>query len=85
MEKITFTDPDTQETIEFYCLEQTTINNQSYILVTEDEDGDSEAYILKETSSEGEETVYEMVEDDAELEALGKVFVELMEDVDLEF
>jgi len=36
-------------------------------------------------SSEGEETVYEMVEDDAELEALGKVFVELMEDVDLEF
>ncbi|MBO5302715.1 MAG: DUF1292 domain-containing protein [Lachnospiraceae bacterium] len=85
MEKITFTDPDTQEAIEFFCLEQTTINNQSYILVTEDEDGDSDAYILKETSTEGEETVYEMVEDDAELEALGKVFVELMEDVDLEF
>ncbi|MBO5373605.1 MAG: DUF1292 domain-containing protein [Lachnospiraceae bacterium] len=85
MEKIKFTEPDTQEIIEFFVLEQTKINNESYILVTEDEDGDSDAYILKETSSEGEETVYEMVEDDTQLEALGKVFAELMEDVDLEF
>lgn len=85
MEKIRFTDPKTQETTEFFCLEQTQINNQNYILVTEDEEGDAEAYILKETFSEGEETVYEIVDDDAELEALGKVFVELMEDVDLEF
>ena len=45
MEKITFTDPDTQEETEFFCLEQTQINNQNYILVTEEEDGDSEAYI----------------------------------------
>lgn len=85
MEKITFKAPDTQEEIQFFCLEQTTINNQNYLLVTEDEEGDSDAYILKEISSEGEETVYEMVEEDAQLTAIGKVFSELMEDVDFEF
>ena len=85
MEKILFTDPGTQEQIEFFCLEQTQINNQNYLLVTEDEDGDSEAYILKETASEGAETVYEMVDEDGELNAIGKVFAELMEDVDFEY
>lgn len=85
MEKIKFTDPDTREIIEFFCLEQTQINNQNYLLVTEEEDGDSEAYILKELSSAGKETVYEMVERDEELQAIGKVFAELMEDVDLEY
>ena len=84
-EKITFTDPDTQEETEFFGLEQTQINNQNYILVTEEEDGDSEAYILRETSFGQGETVYEMVDEDAELEAIGKVFAELMEDVDLEY
>ena len=29
--------------------------------------------------------MYEMVDEDAELEAIGKVFAELMEDVDLEY
>ncbi len=85
MGKIIFTAPDTQEKIEFFCLEQTRINNQNYLLVTEDEDDDAEAYILKETFSEGEEAVYEMVEDGEELEAVGKIFAELMEDVDLEY
>lgn len=86
MEKIIFVDPDTQESTEFFCLEQTQINNQNYLLVTEDEDGDSDAYILKEISSEGEDTLYIMVEDEKELEAIGKVFAELLdEDVDLEY
>lgn len=85
MEKIKFTDPVTQEITEFFCLEQTKINNQNYLLVTEDEDGDSDAYILKEIASDGEESVYEMVEEDAELEAVGRIFSELMEDVDFEF
>lgn len=85
MEKIKFTAPDTKEVLEFYCLEQTQINNQNYLLVTEDEDGDSEAYILKETFSEEEETIYEMVEEDAEFAAIAKVFAELMEDVDFEY
>lgn len=85
MEKIKFLNPETQEETEFFCLEQTKINNQNYLLVTEDEEGDSEAYILKETASKGEETVYEMVDQDEEIEAIGKVFAELIEDVDLEY
>lgn len=85
MEKIKFNSPVSQEIKEFFCLEQTKINNQNYLLVTEEEDGDSEAYILKETSSEDEETVYEMVEEDAEFEAIAKVFTELMDDVDFEY
>ncbi len=85
MEKIKFTDPVTQEITEFFCLEQTKINNQNYLLVTEEENGDSDAYILKETSVGEEESVYEMVEEDAELEAVAKIFAELIEEVDLEF
>ena len=82
MDKVKFVAPDKKEAAEFFCLEQTQINNQNYLLVTEDEDGDSDAYILKEISSEGEDTVYEMVEEDAELEAIGKIFSELIEDVE---
>lgn len=85
MEKIKFTDNKTKETTEFFCLEQTQINGYNYLLVTEAEDGDSDAYILKESSSEGEEAMYEMVENDSELEAIGRVFAELMEDIDLEY
>lgn len=85
MDKIRFKASDMQEEVSFFCLEQTTINNQNYLLVTEDEEGDSDAYILKEISSEGEETVYEMVEEDAQLAAIGRVFAELMEDVDFEY
>lgn len=85
MEKVKFIDPETKEEIEFFCLDQTQINNQNYLLVTEDEEGDSTAYILKETSAEGEEVVYDMVEDEQEMEALAKVFAELVEDVELEY
>ena len=85
MEKVKFNSPVSQEIKEFFCLEQTKINNQNYLLVTEDANGDSEAYILKETSSEDEETVYEMVEEEAEFEAIAKVFTELMDDVDFEY
>ena len=81
-----FTDPDTNESAEFYVLEQTTIRGINYLLVTVDEEGDSDAFILKETQNEDDHnTIYEMVEDDKELEALAKIFAELMEDVDIEF
>ena len=84
MEKVGFTDPVDGETVEFYVLEQTKINGYNYILVTEDEDGDCECYIMKESESpESEESTYEMVEDDNELNALAKVFAEIMEDVDI--
>ena len=85
MEKIKFTDPDTGECLEFYVLEQTRINNRDYLLVTVDEGGDSDAFVLKDLSEDTEkEAVYEIVEEEAELEAIAKVFSEMLEDVDIE-
>lgn len=85
MEKVKFTAPDSGESIEVFCLEQTRINDQNYLLVAEEEDGDSEAYILKETSTEGDEALYAIVEDDDEFQAIARVFSELLEDVDFEY
>ena len=86
MEKIAFQLPDSQDTVDFFVLEQTRINGADYILVTDAEDGDGEALILKDLSEDGEqEAVYEIVEDDDELEALSVIFGEMLEDVDLTF
>ena len=86
MEKIVFQLPDSQETVDFFVLEQTRINGADYILVTDAEDGDGEALILKDLSEDGEqEAVYELVDDDDELEALSVIFGEMLEDVDLTF
>ncbi len=72
------------EDLELYVLEQTMIAGHMYLLVTEDEDGDGEAMILKDLSADGdEEAVYEFVEDDDELNAVGAVFADLLDDVDL--
>ncbi len=81
MEKIKFTDPDTQEVVEFAVEEETQLNGIRYLLVSEgEEDGDCEAYILKEISTDDEEVVYQMVEDDVEFSALAKIFSELTDE-----
>ena len=85
MEKVIFTDPETKEQIEFYVLEETQINGNKYLFVTEEEDGDSDAYILKEVADENEDIISEMVEEEKELTALGKVFAELIDDADIEY
>lgn len=85
MEKIKFTFEETKEEVEFFVLEQTKINGNSYILVTDSEDDEAECLILKDTSAAQEqESLYEIVEDDVELSAVLKVFEELLEDIDIE-
>ena len=84
MEKISFQIPDSDETVEFYVVEQTRINGVNYILVTEEEDGDSDAYILKDVSDENDpQASYEMVESEEELEYMSKIFASILEDVDI--
>ena len=84
MEKIKFTLTD-DETVEFFVLEQTVIGGVSYILVTESDEDEAEALILKDLSGQGEEeALYEVVEDDGELEAVSKVFKEMLEDVEID-
>ena len=50
----------------------------------EEEEEDSVAYILKEVQTENEDVIYAMVEDDVELNAISKVFAEILDDVDIE-
>ena len=85
MEKIIFKVPETNEELEVYVLEQTCINGVTYLLVTEEESEDSVAYILKEIETEQDEVICAMVEDDVELEAISKVFAEILEDVSIEY
>ena len=86
MQKIKFTDPQTNDVVEFAVEEETTLNGTRYLLVSEgEESGDCEAYILKEIADENDDVVYEMVEDDKEIAALGKVFAELIDDADIEY
>lgn len=85
MEKIIFTFEDTKENIEFFVLEQTRVNGNNYILVTDSEEDEAECLILKDMSAaEDKESLYEIVEDEVELSAVLKVFEELLEDVDIE-
>ena len=86
-EKITFTVEETGEEVELYVVEETRISGVNYLLVTDsaDETEDGEAYILKDVSDEADtDAIYEMVEDEEELNAVSKVFGELLEDIALE-
>ncbi len=87
MEKVKFTDPETQEVIEFIVEEETQLNGTKYLLVSEDaEDGTLDAYILKAVVDQNDEVLYEVVEDEVEFMALAKVFAELTdEETDIEY
>ncbi len=84
MDKISFVMTD-GEAVDFFVLEQTVLQGITYLLVTDQEDGDGEAWILKDLSEDGdEEAVYEMVDDDEELDAVAAVFETMLEGIDLE-
>lgn len=84
MEKIKFTFADMDETVEFFVLEQTRISGINYILVTDSDEDDAEALILRDQSEDGDqEALYEIVDDDEELEAVSKVFSQMLDDVDI--
>ena len=77
---------DEGEEIPFYIIEQTTLAGKDFLLVTDsdtDED-EAEVYIMQEIRDQDYQTVYEFVEDEAQLEALSKVFAELLDDVDIQ-
>ena len=83
MEKISFAG-NNGDNIEFYVIEKTTLGGVDYMLVTESEEGDSDAYVLKDVSSaEDGEGIYEIVDDENELKAVGQVFQSLLDDIDI--
>ena len=88
MEKLTFVTED-QESVDFYIIEETRVNGINYLLVTEsedEEDEEEEESPTEETESKGEAepAVYEFVESEEELDAVSRIFAELLEDMDLE-
>lgn len=81
---ITLTTDDGEE-VDFYVLEETKINGESYLLVSDSEEEDGECYLLKDKSKiEDAEAAYEFVDDDSELLYLSKIFEELLGDTDVE-
>lgn len=78
---ITLTTED-GEKVTFYVLEETKINGEEYLLVTDSKEEDGECYLLRDTSSpEDPEASYEFVEDDFQLDCLSSLFNELMSDL----
>ena len=71
--------------VEFYVEEQTKVNGINYILVTDSMEEEADAYILKDLSAETDtDANYVMVEDDVELEAISQIFMQMLDDVDIE-
>ncbi len=71
---------------EFSVLEQTTLGGINYLLVADDADEEGAFLVLKEDNdiNSNEMVTFNIVEDERELEAVVKIFDELLEDVDLE-
>jgi hypothetical protein len=87
-ESISFLTDDNTE-VEFFVLEQTTINGRNYLLVSEEaepaEDEETIVYVMREADgSDGDMVSYEFVEEEKELESVSIVFEQLMEDMDIE-
>jgi hypothetical protein len=70
---------------EFFAEEETRIGGVSYLLVSDSQEDEASAYIMKDVSEDTDaEALYVMVEDEDELQAVFKVFMEMMDDVDFE-
>lgn len=82
-ENIIFENEEGEE-LSFFVIEQTMLAGVNYLLVAESEEDEADAYILREIEEEDGQTVYEMVEEEEELDALSKIFSELLEDVEFE-
>lgn len=83
MERIFFT-PEGEAPVAFYVLEQTKIGGVTYILVTDQEEGDGDALILKDTAEPNdEESIFEIVDNETELAAVASVFENILDDIEL--
>jgi hypothetical protein len=84
MEKITL-NIEGEGTHDFYALEQTVVAGKTYLLVTDSEEGDGEALILRDDSaSEDSDALYTIVDSDQELNAVGQIFVKLLDEDGIE-
>ena len=81
MQKITFLDPSTNESVLFEIIDQITIEGKRYLLVADEEEV---ATILKEVVEEDETITYALVEDDMEFQKISLSFME-NDEYDIDF
>ncbi len=72
------------ETIKLFVIEQTMLSGVNYLLVAESQAEEAEAFIMRELEDRDGQCTYEFVEDNRELDALSKIFMELLDDVEIE-
>ena len=70
---------------EFYVVEQTTLGGVNYLFVIDKSDDESFLILRENSGADTDEmAAYDIVEEEKELEAVIRIFDELLEDVDLE-
>jgi len=75
---------ENNEPFELFVVAETTIGNVDYLLAAESEEDGAEAYILKDESlPEEEEALYRIVEDENEIDYIGRIFAELLDEDDI--
>ena len=84
-EKIEFYDEEQDGFVEFFVVERTKVNGSEYLLAAQEMNQDSDGYVFKVNAEHREENgevalELELVEDETELEAVGKIFAELLSD-----
>lgn len=84
MNSLTFTDPLTGDREEFFVIEETVLSGITYLLVSLEEEGDSDALILKALPGDDAEIIYEVVDNDEEMEAISRIFMEILDDTLIE-
>ena len=82
--KVVYFTTDEGEEVPFFVVEETKIAGENYLLVTDSEEDEADAHIFREVSENENDSFYEMVEDEEKINALSKVFAELLDDVDFE-
>ena len=87
MDSVEFTQEDGSG-IDYYVLAEAKVGQYSYLLCTEEEEGDAEAFVLRAeiTGDEEaeEEILYESVTDDKELRTAIEALEKQLEDVKIE-
>ena len=73
--KVVYFTTDEGEEVPFFVVEETKIAGENYLLVTDSEEDEADAYIFREVSEN---------ENEEKINALSKVFAELLDDVDFE-
>lgn len=85
MEKISFYDEESGKEQDFYIISETVINQQSYLLVTDQDPDDQEetdCYIMRKTAESDGEISYEFLEDKKTIDAVFSVFREELDDTE---